>query len=156
MNVAPLVGAPAARFETSGIAFVPATTRGGGGKPGPPGAEGLNGLGPTAEEPAKMERPLVDVVPNPNCEPMSRAKERDAATTPASIYTCCALRSSWRIRLSTAGSTEGMSRMMMVLERSSARISPRDDKNRFRVSRRAEALLRSEERRVGKECRSRW
>ena len=68
-----------------------------------------------------------------NCVPISRAKMRFAATTRASISTCCDLRSSWRRRLSITGKVPGMSRMIKVLERSSAMMSPREERNFFSV-----------------------
>ena len=48
----------------------------------------------------------------PNCVPISRENVRFAATTRASISTCCDFRSSCRIRLSSTGSVLGISRMI--------------------------------------------
>ena len=81
------------------------TDTGGGGIPVPV----VTPLPPTAGEPLNSERPLVVVPAKPSSVPMSCANERDAETTRASISTCCDLRSSWRIRLSIVGMTDGMS-----------------------------------------------
>src|SRR5438445_10485888 len=122
----PLVGAPAARLVFSGRLVVPTEVRNGGGVL-------VTLLVPTDESPPIIDRPLVVCPAKPNCVPISKAKERDAETTRASISTCCDLRSSWRIRLSRTGMTDGMSRMMIWFERSSYRISPRALRNFFSV-----------------------
>src|SRR6267142_783310 len=51
-------------------------------------------LTPTVESPLNHERPPVVCPAKPSWVPISRAKERDADTTRASISTCCDLRSS--------------------------------------------------------------
>ena len=71
--------------------------------------------------PPKAVFPVLPVgVENPNCVPISRANEREACTTRASISTCCDFRSSWRSKLSILGIEEGISRMIRVFERMSA------------------------------------
>src|SRR5262249_37018907 len=95
----PLVGgAPAAKLVTSGkpdetplpAVTPPPTVTGAGGMPAPV----VTPLPPTAGEPENKERPPVVVPAKPSSVPMSLANERDAATTGASISTCCDLRSS--------------------------------------------------------------
>ena len=96
------------------------------------------GLGPTVELPPNTLLPLE--VANASCVPMSRAKERDAETTRASISTCCDLRSRLRIRLSMIGMTDGISRMISWFERSSYSMSPRELRNFLSVGASAAAL----------------
>src|ERR1700687_1592182 len=83
----PLVGAPAARLVFNGRLLVPAVVTKGGGVV-------ATLLVPTAESPLKHDRTFVVCPAKPNCVPISKAKEREAATTRASISTCCDLRSS--------------------------------------------------------------
>src|SRR5260370_8214029 len=122
----PLVGAVAPRLVFNGRLLVLAEVRNGGGV-----LETV--LVPTVESPPATDRPFVVRPAKPNWVPISIAKDRDAATTRASISTCCDLRSRLRIRLSRIGMTEGMSRMMSWVERSSNRTSPLQLRNFLRV-----------------------
>src|SRR5260370_3223710 len=128
-----LVGAVAPRLVFNGRLLVLAEVRNGGGV-----LETV--LVPTVESPPATDRPFVVRPAKPNWVPISIAKDRDAATTRASISTCCDLRSRLRIRLSRIGMTEGMSRMMSWFERSSNRTSPRELRNFLRIGANADAL----------------
>src|ERR1700675_4704428 len=83
----PLVGAPAPKLTFNGRdVLLPEVKIG--------GVEFETLLVPTVESPPNTDRPPVVVPANPSCVPRSRAKEREAETTRASISTCCDLRSS--------------------------------------------------------------
>src|SRR5258708_278155 len=120
----PLVGATAERKVFNGRLLLLPDVKNGGGVV-------VTVLVPTAESPPMTDRPFVVLPAKPNCVPISKAKEREAATTRASISTCCDLRSRLRIRLSMIGMTDGMSRMISWFERSSNKISPRELRNFF-------------------------
>src|ERR1700685_3153937 len=130
----PLVGTLAGQFEINGIAeplplpvLLPGATSGGGGVR-------VIGLGPAAPPTTFWLCCVLAAPAKANCEPISRENDRLAATTRASISTCCDLRSSCRIRLSITGSVLGISRMIRVFERLSAIMSPRDERNFLRVA----------------------
>src|ERR1700744_1715010 len=139
----PLVGAPTPKFVLSGKAPLVAlgppvpTTTGGAGSGG---KLRITGLVPTPPVPDQMLRPLLLAAAKANWVPISREKLRFAATTRASISTCCDLRSSWRMRLSKTGRTLGMSRIISVFDRASASTSPRDERNFLRVGTRDAAF----------------
>src|ERR1700719_486902 len=139
----PLVGAPTPKFVFRGneplLVVVPPepTITGGAGRGG---KLRTIGLVPTAPVPENRLRPLLLAAANANWVPISREKVRFAATTRASISTCCDLRSSCRIRLSRTGRTLGISRIIRVFERLSASTSPREERNFFSVVTRSDAL----------------
>src|SRR5712692_5657891 len=95
----PLVGTPAPRLVFNGKLLVDPEVRNGGGVL-------VTVLVPTVESPPITDRPFVVRPAKPNCVPISKAKDRDAETTRASISTCCDLRSRLRIRLSRTGMTD--------------------------------------------------
>src|SRR5246127_5154370 len=138
----PLVGAPTPKFVLSGneplVVLGPPepTTTGGAGSGG---KLRITGLVPTPPVPDQMLRPLLLAAAKANWVPISREKLRFAATTRASISTCCDLRSSCRIRLSRTGRTLGISRIISVFERLSASTSPREERNFFSVVTRSDA-----------------
>src|SRR5208282_5418860 len=139
----PLVGEPTPRFVAKGIDPdvlddpPDPTTMGGAGRGG---KLRMTGLVPTPDVPPKTLLLLGFAAARPNCVPISREKERLAATTRASISTCRDFRSSWRIRLSITGIVLGTSRMIRVFERSSATRSPRDERNFLSVAASSVAL----------------